>query len=145
MMKILFACAMSGLLLVPLASAQGAAGKTLTPQTQNGVKLVSGGVGDREQAAMDKMAKDYNVRVTFSNSEGAYLSGVNLSIENDAGKRLVELATRGPILLAQLDPGRYVLNAREEGRMTERRVFDVPKDRKDKVRLFVMMAKKAAE
>lgn len=46
----------------------------LTPQTQNGVELVSGGVGD-----------------------------------------------------------------------TERRVFDVPKDRKDQVRIFITMAKKAAE
>lgn len=42
-------------------------------------------------------------------------------------------------------PGRYVLQARTEGRMTERRVFDVPKDPKDQVRIFITMAKKAAE
>lgn len=42
-------------------------------------------------------------------------------------------------------PGRYLFQARSEGRMTERRVFDVPKDPKDQLRIFITMAKKAAE
>ncbi|HSN82743.1 MAG TPA: hypothetical protein VLS88_09215 [Polyangiales bacterium] len=144
-MKLFFLCAMSMLLLVPVAGAESGSTKKLTPQTQNGVELVSGGVGGREQAALDKMDEKYNVRVTISNSRGAYLSGVDLSIETDAGKRLVEHTLRGPILLAKLDSGRYVLQARGEGRMTERRVFDVPKDPKDQVRIFITLAKKAAE
>ncbi len=142
-MKAFFAGVVSILLLVPAAAAQDASPKKLAPQTQNGVKLVSGGVGNREQAALDRMDDDYSVRITMSNSEGAYLSGVRLSIETDSGKRLVELEARGPIVLADLDPGRYVLHARAEGRMTEHRVFDVPKE--DQARIFVTLNKQGPE
>lgn len=64
---------------------------------------------------------------------------MDVVIEDAAGAPLVETTTRGPILLAQLEPGRYVIRAAYEGRTTERRLIDVPKER-DQVRLYVALA-----
>jgi hypothetical protein len=145
-MKLLFTCLISIAFLIPVATARSEdTAAKLTPQTQNGVHFVSGGVGKREQAAIDEMQSDYNVRVTLSDPAGRYLTGVELSIETNDGKRLVQTTTKGPIFLAKLDAGRYALRASQPSRMTERRVFDVPHNRKEHVRLFVTMPKEAPE
>ena len=115
----------------------------LTPETQNGVRFVSGGVGDGERAAMERLERDYNLVVVFSAPSGAFLSGIRFTLKDDAGERLVETETRGPILLAQLEPGRYVLDARASGRVTERRAIVVPAD-KEPVRVLIKMRKFAA-
>lgn len=145
-MKRFLAGLMAIMLWVPVSTAQGQDAATkLTPQTQNGVQFVSGGVGKREQREIDEMQGHYNLRVTLSNPEGRYLTDVELAVETDDGKRLVQTTTHGPIFLAELDAGRYVLRASQPSRITERRVFDVPKNPKDHVRLFVTMPKKAPE
>jgi hypothetical protein len=110
----------------------------LEPQVQNGVKFLSGGVGDREQDELLVLDKKYNLRVALTDAKGEYLSGIHVTIENSKGEALVETTTDGPILLAELAPGRYVLKARDEGRKAERRVLDVPKA-PEQARVYVAM------
>lgn len=110
----------------------------LTPETQNGVKFMTGGVSDSEQAKLRELGDAYNLRVALTNAEGAYLSDVDVVIEDASGKILLEANTRGPILLARLEPGRYHLKAMQEGRTTERRTVDVPRQ-EDQVRLYVAL------
>jgi hypothetical protein len=125
-------------------SADVAAPAPLAPQSQNGATFLTGGVGDREQAELRKLDDDYNVRIALTNADGAYISRVDVVIEDAAGRSLIETTTRGPIVLAQLEPGRYRLQARSEGRTTERRVIDVPKNA-EAVRLYVALEDTGAE
>ncbi len=133
---------LSVLLLLVLASPAGAeppdvaTASPLMPQMQNGISFLTGGIGDREQERLRELDDDYSLRVALTRADGAYLADVKVVIEDKAGHNLVETTTRGPILLADLAPGRYLMRATFEGRMAERRVIDIPKDR-DQVRLFV--------
>jgi len=115
-----------------------AAAAPLQPQVQHGVQFLSGGVGDMEQDELLVLNKKYNLRVALTDAKGEYLSGIEVAIENSAGKALVETTTAGPILLAELDPGRYVLKASDHGRKPEERVVDVPK-LPQQARLYVAM------
>ncbi len=146
MRRFLLTTAILTLLAVP-AAAEGpdvAAPAPLQPQVQNGIRFLSGGVGDREQAELRELNDDYNVRIALTRADGAYLSSVDVVIEDAAGTPLVETTTRGPILLAQFEPGRYVIQAAYEGRTTERRLIDVPKQ-EDQVRLYVALAEAAQQ
>jgi len=142
-MRVFFVFATS-ILLLACSMANADDRKALRPEVQNGVELVSGGVGAEEQAALKKMQSKYNVHVTLSEPEGAYLSGVTMEIETDDGTRLVQHTTRGPIFLAQLQPGRYTLHAHAKERTAEHRTIDIGK-RNEKVRVFIIMAKKVSD
>lgn len=136
-LSILFAC----LLLASHASAESsdvAAPPPLSPQVQNGIRFLTGGIGNQEQEKLRELDDDYNVRVALTRDDGAYLSNIHIAIEDRAGETLLETTTRGPILLAELAPGRYVMRASSEDRTTERRIIDVPKNR-DPVRLYVAL------
>jgi hypothetical protein len=115
-----------------------AAAPPLQPQMQSGVTFLTGGIGQGERDRLRGLDDDYNVRVALTQADGAYLADIRVAIEDANGTSLVETTTRGPIFLAELAPGRYVLRASKQGRTTERRVIDVPKDR-DQVRLYVAL------
>jgi len=140
-MKLFITISSALLLLAAPAVAQPpdvAAAPPLVPQVQNGVRFLTGGIGDREQKELRELDDDYNVRVAMTREDGAYLADVDVVLENRSGKALLETTTRGPILLAELAPGRYVMRASSEGRTTERRVIDVPREH-DQIRLYVAL------
>lgn len=77
-----------------------------------GVAILSGGVGDASVAEMKQAAKDYNVRLVFSNRRGEYVADVPYTI-TDARRREVAAGTSdGPLLYLRLPPGRYEVSAR---------------------------------
>ena len=115
-----------------------AAPAPLAPQVQNGVKFLTGGVGEEEQSRLLTLDKSYNLRVALTDSKGEYLSGVDVTIQKVGGHDLVQTTTFGPILLAELAPGRYVIRTSDVGRRPEERVVDVPKLPKQ-TRLYVAM------
>lgn len=126
------------LLASPVVAQDVAALPPLEAQVQSGVRFLSGGLGEGERDRLRALDDDYNVRVALTNAEGAYLHAVDVVVEGKDGRKLVETTTRGPIFLAQLDPGRYLLRASAEGRTTERRVIDVSPER-DQTRLYVAL------
>ena len=147
MKRIPIATTILTLLLLPLAAVAAtppeAAPLPLQVQTQNGIRFLSGGVGQDEQHQIARLGRDYSVRVALTAPGGAYLSDVNVVIEDAAGKPLVQTTTQGPILFAQLAPGHYRLQASSQGRRTEQRMIDVPKAG-SQVRLYVALPGAAA-
>jgi hypothetical protein len=115
----------------------------LTPVVAGDVTFLTGGVGESEQAAIRKMTGDYNVRITLTRPDGAFLSGVDVQLESASGHSLIHTRTRGPMMLVRLDPGRYVLKASEQGHTPERRVIDVAKGG-DPVQLYVALEPSAS-
>jgi hypothetical protein len=102
-----------------------------TPQQQNGIAFINGGVGLEEQAAMKAQRADYNLLLTFATQQsGAYRSDVQLDIMDAKGNNLVTAANTGPMFFAKLPPGTYRISAAAEGKTFKRtvRVGNAPKE-----------------
>jgi hypothetical protein len=75
----------------------------------------SGGVGDTSYDAMEDAQNNYSFKAVFTGEKGIYLSNVGVQIIGRRGQEFVNGTTDGPMLLADLPPGPYVLNASAEG------------------------------
>lgn len=90
--------------------------------TAEGVAILSGGVGDDAEAQMKQAAKDYNVRLVFSNRRGEYLADVPFTV-TDARRQTVASGTSdGPLLYLRLPPGRYEVSAQLGGTPVKKRI-----------------------
>jgi opacity protein-like surface antigen len=102
-----------------------------TPQQQNGITYVNGGVGVEEQAAMKAQRADYNLLLTFATQQsGAYRSDIQLDIMNAKGTDLLSVANVGPMFFVKLTPGTYRISAAAEGKTFKRtvKVGNAPKE-----------------
>ena len=86
-----------------------------TAQSQNGVAYLSGGVGEGQAAAIKAAAANYSVMLTFADPGGAYLADVKVMISDQKGKPVLDTVSTGPMLLVDLPPGQYRLNAEYKG------------------------------
>jgi len=94
-----------------------------TPQQQNGVSYINGGVGQEEQSAMRAQRADYNLLLTFATKQsGAFRSDVQLDITDAKGATLLSAANTGPMLYARLPNGTYRISAAAEGKVFKRSV-----------------------
>jgi hypothetical protein len=75
----------------------------------------SGGVGETSYDAMENAQNNYSFKAVFTGEKGIYLSNVGVQILDRRGREFVNGTTDGPMLLADLPPGSYVLNAGAEG------------------------------
>lgn len=92
-------------------------------KTQNGVNYLSGGVGQDEAQAVESAAKDYSLMLTFAiQKTGKYLADVNVKIEDKIGKTVLDTIADGPMLLVQLPPGQYEINAASDDRQVTKTV-----------------------
>jgi hypothetical protein len=101
-----------------LAGAQPA----LEPQRQGNVAFISGGVGESEQQAMQKMQGEYNLHLLFAEKNGDYLSGVNVQVQDQKGTTVLSTTTQGPRLFAKLPAGSYKVTASADGKSQTRSV-----------------------
>ena len=90
--------------------------------TINDIPYLSGGVGWEERIAIGRVAKGYNLKLTFAASAGAYLSNLMVGIRDRRGKLLLEMESNGPWFLAKLPEGRYRITAALRGQKKIQRV-----------------------
>ncbi|EFL49172.1 hypothetical protein DesfrDRAFT_4089 [Solidesulfovibrio fructosivorans JJ]] len=96
-------------LLAVLGLVPATPGLALTTRvTPQGIPYVSGGVGMDERAEMDAVAGQYNLRLEFARSDGAYLGDVRVAFRGTASGDIV---TDGPVLLLRLPAGSYTVTA----------------------------------
>ena len=81
-----------------------------------GVRYVTGGVGEGERTAILGIAQDFNLKLTFAEKSGDYLSGVKTLVTRRDGRKVLELDSEGPLVLAKLPPGEYRVSATSNGR-----------------------------
>jgi len=90
----------------------GAIPPALTPEkNQNGVRYLSGGVGDEELGVLKAQEKDYNVHLLLSAVSGEYMSGVSLRFTDSKGAEILKVERAGPYFYAALPPGAYTVEA----------------------------------
>jgi hypothetical protein len=83
------------------------AGISIEKGTMNNLNYETGGVGLEERAAMQKSMQAYNLRLTFANTKGAYLSDVPVQIKTPEGKVVLNKASNGPWFWVNLPAGQY--------------------------------------
>ncbi|MCI3950924.1 MAG: hypothetical protein K0R53_421 [Burkholderiales bacterium] len=106
--------------LALLAAAPGWAAETVP--ARSGVSFVSGGVGENSVAALKARENEFNLKLVFTLSEGAYLADVGVRVADAAGKTVIEHVTEGPIFMARLPSGTYNVTATYNGRTQTRKL-----------------------
>ena len=101
--------------------ADGAEGGPPRIEQQNGIAYVSGGVGRDEANAMDSMAGRFTLKLTMSVPGGEFTNPTTLRIEDQRGATVLDIRPNGPVLLAALPPGEYVIRATAEGQSQSRK------------------------
>ena len=111
-----------GVVPYPMASPQ-ATPPYPTLQRQDGVSFVVGGAGQSEQQAIRALAGDFNVKIATTLPNGQYVGDAAITIK-DATSSATVLQTQldGPLLYAQLPPGRYDIVASARGQTVTRTI-----------------------
>ncbi|HYT96531.1 MAG TPA: carboxypeptidase regulatory-like domain-containing protein [Casimicrobiaceae bacterium] len=90
------------------------------------ISYVNGGIGQEEVEALRAEARVYPLELTFSRrgdgERAEFVADVHLQILDVAGQVVVDRASQGPIFLAHLPDGQYIVSAEYQGRTQTRRV-----------------------
>lgn len=108
------------LLTQPLPlSARTTANGIETGSSQQGARFMSGGVGVEERQQMLNMAPGYDLKLSFADHLGHYLSDVKVTVNDEYGKQVLNTTTAGPWLYVQLPRGKYDVTANYGDRTEE--------------------------
>ncbi len=102
--------------LMPMAYASG----DESVQQVNGVSYVSGGVGEASIARLTSLAPNFNLKLVFALTSGAYLSDIKVTISDKTGKTLLDTTSAGPWFLTKLPAGNYQIVASFAGKLEKR-------------------------
>lgn len=77
---------------------------------------LNGGVGKDEQDAMHRVAKEFPLRMMFSErKDGEFILDIPVVISDEHGNPIFELPKAGPMLYVMLPNGKYKVSARFKG------------------------------
>ena len=98
-------------------------------QEMNGITFVSGGIGADSRASLAAREKSYNFKLVLTlEGSGTFVSDARLTLSSASGQKLVEHVTEGPLFLAGLPAGAYVVSATFRN-VTHTKKFQVRADR----------------
>jgi hypothetical protein len=101
-------------------------------ETITATTYLNGGVGKDEEAALHRVAKEFPLRMTFSeHKDGEFLADVPVVIADARGNPVFELPKAGPMLYVMLPNGRYKVSAQFKGLTESQEVTLAGKDGKD--------------
>ncbi len=87
-------------------------------KTADGVAFMSGGIGSGEREQLARARDEFSLQVvTAARGSGAFLAAVELKITDAGGRTVFERPLEGPLLLLNLPPGRYGVEAKLRGQM----------------------------
>ncbi len=85
-------------------------GGSLPIQTDQGIRYVSGGVGEGERAELEALSGQFNLRLLFAmQGSGNYLADVRVRILDPSGAVVLSAESKGPWFFAQLPPDTYTV------------------------------------
>lgn len=91
----------------------------------NGIPVYSGGVAE-ELDYIRSIEHQYDLKVLFTETSGAFLADLPVIIKNKAGAVVLSTVTKGPILLVDLPKGTYNLVASSGGESKEQKISVTP-------------------
>lgn len=107
-------------------SSFAAAHAALPPVHHEGaVEYLSGGIGSDEARAIEQAAGRWPLMLEFAvrgRPHAAFAADVDVAVRDARHHVVLHMAASGPLMLARLAPGRYVVEARYAGRVVTRSV-----------------------
>lgn len=107
----------------------GGSGASLVPmpplRTQGALQYVTGGLGEAEYVSMRQAQCRFPLALEFARKSAQhdrYIADVEVRVTDAAGRRVLEVRSDGPYLLAKLPDGEYTVQATYFGHMQERAV-----------------------
>ena len=91
-------------------------------RSSGGISYVSGGVGAASTDRLSALAKDFNLKLVFALKSGDYVSGVDVTIADAAGKTLLKANSEGPWFLTRLPAGNFKIAATFDGKTESRTI-----------------------
>lgn len=117
--RALFVLAVSAMLMIAAVFAAASAGP-LEIRTFPTGRYVSGGVGADEQAEMERLRSQFNLRIlTAQRRTGLFVADAEVRIIRGS-EIVLETKMDGPLLLVQLPAGHYRVHVTYEGKSLER-------------------------
>lgn len=98
------------------------------PADNGRIRYVSGKVDISSMRAMDKEESAYNLKLLLAGKNGEYLSNVNVKITDDKGNVLLDTATKGPVMLAKIPHGHYLIDAKGKSGIEAKRPVEIGDD-----------------
>ena len=100
-------------------------------QGQNST-YVNGGAGDDQIRYMQSIAKNWPMRIMFSQLKAnEFVAGVNLLITDRRNTTFLQLEDAGPLTYVQLPPGTYSITATHGGQSQTRKLTVGTKNKRD--------------
>ena len=90
--------------------------------TDANARYMSGGAGLEERQLMEKVGKDFNLKLEFAVISGQYLAGIPISIFDSTGREILSAVSDGPWFWADLPKGRYEIAAVYKNKRKNRKV-----------------------
>ena len=119
----ILSCSVAAILLGTASFANAAsANSDAVVQNAGNVAYVSGGVGLESLDQLSSIARDFNLKLVFALTSGAYLSGVQVAIIDRKGQTIVDATSDGPWFMAKLPAGSYQVIATVAGKAEKRQV-----------------------
>ena len=98
--------------------------------------FVSGGVSESELTDIRAKQPFFSISLlTAAKGSGAYLAGVRVRIVDGKGETVLETEMDGPYLLVDLQPGKYQLEAVNEGE-TQKRTLTLAQGRPQRMVIY---------
>ena len=108
--------------IAPMAHAQD---NEVAVEARQPIQFTTGGIGQSDEAAMRRTAKNFNVRLEFSErQDNEFVADADLRITDRRGSPVFVLLDADPMVNLNLPAGRYRVAATHRGQ-TETRLVDV--------------------
>ncbi len=99
------------------------------------IPYVTGGIGATEREEMHAIEPNYNFRLEMATASGHYIGNADVEIRDANGDVMLQTKADGPLLFADLDPGKYSLNVTRNGELKMKN-FSISKASKRNVLLL---------
>lgn len=85
-------------------------------QKDDGVRYVSGGIGESERTELAAVSNQFNLHLMFAKQgSGEYLSAVRVTISDARSQQILTAESKGPLFFVQLAPGDYSVEVTPTG------------------------------
>jgi len=116
-------------LSAPLAQAQN---EIVIVEAMQPHLFMNGGIGKEEQNVLQRAAKDFNLRIDFSEyKDNEFITDVRLVITDTRGNAVFALPSAGPLTNVLLPAGKYFVSAAYKGKTETQSVVLSGKEPKD--------------
>ena len=83
---------------------------------------MTGGAGSDAVNLLKSIEKDFNLKLVFAATSGAYVGDVRVTIVDTGSRVVLDVTSEGPLLMANLAAGAYQVNATFDGRLQTRKI-----------------------